>query len=181
MPTSQNRRYCCLCCCWCLTWSPNVFCKLPVLPTSRTSGSEPESQNIATSCWASSPVSSAMLPDTKCGGTHQDYCFAECLGAEICHVLLALDSALSIFWLRLRLVPMRYAPSMCFNRFHVSEECVLLPLRRWPALASSPIRDNTATTLSPFDSDTHHAATHISASALLHVLICCLRVHAFNV
>ena len=52
-----------------------------------------QSQDIATSCWASSPFSPAMLTYLQCDGVLRDYCCAESLAAEICHVLLALDSA----------------------------------------------------------------------------------------
>ena len=104
----------------------------------------------------------------------RDNFFAEHLGAEICHVLLTLDSAHPQSFGSDFILSHKYAnPCVSNDQFLVCGECVLQLLRRWPAPASLRIRDHTPTTLSllPQMRTTMHAVYNSDSALLLAMIV----------
>ena len=119
----------------------------------------------------------------QCDGALRNYRFAEWLGAEICHVLLTLDSAYNQ---HLGPDPNLY-PRIC--HIHVFQKRRITCMWRMCAVAFASTASTGVITYprshsndtTPFDPDSPNAAANNSDSALLLAIVCCERVYALNV
>ena len=110
-----------------------------------------------------------------------NHCFAEWLGSQICNVFFTLDSAYSqplgsdfilhpqVGHIVVSQFPNSLLVEDVFSGFRIIGQ-------HWLHIVSQTSQQRH----DPFDSDAPNAAAYSSASALLHVMMFCFRVYAFN-